>query len=111
MQVLAISEKDQEADNSEIESLTEKLFSKEEIFEIQKPSENQRSKFFEPVFDAALEAPVKEVEAVDGRPTQEDLPVVPVPEVRELNEAEEKRLRRKEDALLRELRIFLRSVT
>lgn len=111
MQVLAISEKDQEADNSEIESLTEKLFSKEEIFEIQKPSENQRSKFFEPVFDAALEAPVKEVEAVDGQPAQEDLPVVPVPEVRELNEAEEKRLRRKEDALLRELRIFLRSVT
>lgn len=88
--------------------MVEKLFSEEEIFEIQKPSEDRRSKFFEPIFEAAVEPPVKEAEVVDAQPSQEDLPVIPVPEVRELNEAEEKRLRRKEDALLRELRIFLR---
>ena len=36
------------------------------------------------------------------------LEVLPIPESRELTEKEEKRLRRKEDGILRELRIFLR---
>jgi uracil-DNA glycosylase len=52
---------------------------------------------------------VREVESVvDGLSVEEELPVVPLPEARQLNENEERRLRRKEDALLRELRIFLR---
>ncbi len=58
----------------------------------------------------AVEPPVVEVETAGGEPAEEDLPVVPLPEMRELNENEEKKLRRKEDALLRELRIFLRFV-
>lgn len=38
----------------------------------------------------------------------EGLPIVPPPQFRELSEIEEKKLRRKEEARLRELRIFLR---
>ena len=49
-----------------------------------------------------------EVESVSDLPVEEELLVVPQPEMRQLNENEERRLRRKEDALLRELRIFLR---
>ena len=41
---------------------------------------------------------------------QESLPVVAAPETRQLTEKEEKRLKRKEEALLRELRIFLRDI-
>ena len=40
--------------------------------------------------------------------TSQILEILPIPESRELTEKEEKRLRRKEDGILRELRIFLR---
>ena len=107
---MAVSEKDERFHDPEVEAFVRRLFSDEEIFEVAQASEEQRAKFFEPVFEAALEPPIRELETVDGRPVEEDLPVVSLPEVRELNENEEKRLRKKEDALLRELRIFLRFV-
>ena len=43
-------------------------------------------------------------------PPKEKLVVLPAPESRKLTEREEKRLKKKEEALLRELRIFLRDV-
>ena len=43
-------------------------------------------------------------------PPRESLPVLPAPESRALTEREEKRLKRKEEGLLRELRIFLRDI-
>ena len=43
-------------------------------------------------------------------PPPETLAVLPAPESRALTEREEKRLRRKEETLLRELRIFLRDI-
>ena len=73
----------------------------------------ERTEFFRPVFEAAVKPPV----ALEASATTEDqldeqsletLPEVPLADCRRLTEKEEKRLRRKEDAKLRELRIFLR---
>jgi 8-oxo-dGTP pyrophosphatase MutT (NUDIX family) len=105
---LAITEKADHQAGFEVSDIVDRTFKKEEIFEMGQLTQEQRSLFFEPVFEAAAEPPVKEPEMVEG-PEEEELPVVPVPELRRLNEAEEQRLRRKEEALLRELRIFLRS--
>ena len=89
-----------------MDHLITKVFSNEETFQVLIPTEDQRSDFFEPVFEAAVLPPVKEAEAIAL--AVEELEVVPLPESRELTENEEKRLRKKEDSLLRELRIFLR---
>jgi hypothetical protein len=103
---LAISEREENTDASELDHLVSKVFSNEETFQVLIPMEAQRKTFFEPVFEAAVLPPVKEAEAIAL--AVEELNVVPLPESRELTENEEKRLRKKEDALLRELRIFLR---
>lgn len=79
-----------------------------EIIEIQNPNADQRRTYFQPIFDAAVRVPEEEEENGESKQDTEVLAVLPIPEARELTEKEEKRLRRKEDALLRELRIFLR---
>ena len=81
-----------------------------EIVTIRGADAEQRRLYFQPIFDAATALPDEEGDAEDKSvpSNQEVLAVLPIPESRELNEKEEKRLKRKEDALLRELRIFLR---
>ncbi len=54
LQVLAIVEKDAGEDNSDLDVLIEKVFSREEIFSVEHTTQGQRSLFFEPVFEAAL---------------------------------------------------------
>ena len=83
----------------------------DEIEVVKNPSAEERKLYFKPVFDAALKPPLTEAERPEERlqdVNAEDLAVVPVADTRALTEKEEKRLKRKEDALLRELRIFLR---
>ena len=82
-----------------MDHLITKVFSNEETFQVLIPTEDQRSDFFETVFEAAVLPPVKEAEAIAL--AVEELEVVPLPESRELTENEEKRLRKKEDSLLR----------
>ncbi len=79
-----------------------------EIIQISNADTSQRRLYFKPVFDAALDPPEEDDKKRDEN--CEVLQVLPIPESRELTEKEEKRLRRKEDSLLRELRIFLRDV-
>ena len=76
-------------------------------YEMTNPTAREREEFFQPVFEAAKQEPTVVSEAVGAAP-EDELPVVPLADVRQLTEKEEKRLRRKEDAKLRELRIFLR---
>ena len=98
-----------------------------ETFRVENPGENDRREFFRPLVTSCSQPPYKpppppppKVSQVLLREisastkglcsVQESLPVVPVPESRQLTEKEEKRLKRKEGALLRELRIFLRDI-
>ena len=106
LQVLAIAEYNDSAEEPALDSHFKQIFSEDEIFRVTEPTEEERICFYGPVFEAALAPPIKEAEPYEV--TVDELEVVPLPESRELTENEEKRLRKKEDALLRELRIFLR---
>jgi hypothetical protein len=106
-QVLAIAEYNDSAEEPALDSYFKQIFSEDEIFKVTEPTEEERARFYEPVFEAALAMPIREAEPLH-EVTIDELEVVPLPESRELTENEEKRLRKKEDALLRELRIFLR---
>lgn len=77
-----------------------------EIIEINNSDANERRAYFKPIFEMAAQPPNEEEKKVEEN--EEILAVLPIPESRELTEKEEKRLRRKEEGLLRELRIFLR---
>ena len=80
----------------------------EEVFRTRPFSEQERRKFFFPVLlEKALKAPLikKKTNA-----QLEKLPVVTVVASRALSEAEKARIERKEEATLRELRIFLREI-
>ena len=104
--MLAIAEYNDSAEEPALDSYFKQIFSEDEIFKVTEPTEEERARFYEPVFEAALALPIKEAEPYEV--TVDELEVVPLPESRELTENEEKRLRKKEEALLRELRIFLR---
>ena len=80
---------------------------KEQVFENQNPTDEERKTYFKPIFEAARRQP-PETKKVTDTHANEALRIVPVADTRQLTEKEEKRLRRKEDALMRELRIFLR---
>ena len=81
-----------------------------EIVTIRSANADQRREYFKPIFDIATTPPEEDADEAknEENPRQEILAVLPIPESRELTEKEEKHLRRKEDTLLRELRIFLR---
>ena len=97
-------EDDQDLEN--VEDIVNQMFDPEtEVFDVENPTDEQRREYFGPIFEAATHLPEEDKEAEESA---EILAVLPIPESRELTEKEEKRLRRKEDGLLRELRIFLR---
>jgi len=78
-----------------------------EVYKLENPGENERREFFRPLIVSCSALPPK------PKPPPvpvEALEVLPEPENRKLTAREEKRLKRKEDALLRELRIFLRDI-
>ena len=77
------------------------------MVEIKNADGELRRKYFKPIFDAATQLPEDNEQEEKGG-LEEVLAVLPIPDSRELTEREEKRLTRKEDTLLRELRIFLR---
>lgn len=105
--VLAATEGQEDDDG-----IVDLLFARQgEVFEVADPDMEERRSYFRPVFEAATKAPQEEDKAiVEARMEEEQIAAVPIPESRELTEREEKRLKRKEEALLRELRIFLRSI-
>jgi SpoVK/Ycf46/Vps4 family AAA+-type ATPase len=102
----------EEEDEDQDDDILDKMFDpEEEVVTITNPSVEQRREFFRPVFEAAKQPPEIAEEGVGEQGTfLEPLNVLPMPESRELTEKEEKRLRRKEDGLRRELRIFLRDI-
>jgi len=108
--VIAFTEDKQDEFDDEIDTkngdILAQMFDPEtEVIEVENANDQQRREYFKPIFDASTQPPEEDVR--DEEPV-EILTVLPIPESRELTEKEEKRLRRKEDGLLRELRIFLR---
>ena len=93
-------------EDNDFSDFIEDMFDQEtEVVTIKNANEEFRKKYFKPIFELAV-LPPDETEKENV--SEEVLAVLPIPESRELTEKEEKRLRRKEDTLLRELRIFLR---
>ena len=80
-----------------------------ETHRIENPTESERREYFRPLALSCSTPPQRPVVAQQAAPLEE-LAVLPAPESRALTEREEKRLRRKEETLLRELRIFLRDI-
>lgn len=85
------------------------LFQDEEIEIFKTPAftREERRKFFRPLFLKCLKEPL--VRKPLAYKT-EILPLAPAPPPRQLNEVEKDRLEKKEEATLRELRIFLREI-
>ena len=81
-----------------------------ETHRIENPTENERREYFRPLVVACSTPPTRPVVAQQQTGPIEELAVLPAPESRALTQREEKRLRRKEETLLRELRIFLRDI-
>ena len=79
-----------------------------EIFHTRPFTWEERKKFFGPlVLTKSLKPPmVRKM----PKPSLEILPLAPAPPPRQLNEREKEQLERKEEATLRELRIFLREI-
>ena len=105
--ILAIAE---ELDSEDVDDASPaiNLFNNaNQTFSVQNPTEAERRNYFKPIFDAAR-APPPEIKEDENPHKNELLEIVPVADTRKLTEKEEKRLKRKEDALMRELRIFLR---
>jgi SpoVK/Ycf46/Vps4 family AAA+-type ATPase len=80
-----------------------------ETHRIENPGENERREYFRPLVASCSAPPPKAPSPGQARQV-EALAVLPAPESRKLTAREEKRLRRKEETLLRELRIFLRDI-
>uniref|UniRef100_A0A8C2UNI2 ATPase family AAA domain-containing protein 2 n=1 Tax=Chinchilla lanigera TaxID=34839 RepID=A0A8C2UNI2_CHILA len=81
-----------------------------EIFNVQLPGKEERTKFFEDlILKQAAKPPVSKKKAV--LQVLEVLPVAPPPEPRPLTAEEVKQLEEQEEDTFRELRIFLRNVT
>lgn len=81
-----------------------------EIFNVQLPDKEERTKFFEDlILKQAAKPPVSKKKAV--LQALEVLPVAPPPEPRPLTAEEIKHLEEQEEDTFRELRIFLRNVT
>ncbi|KAG9355751.1 hypothetical protein JZ751_000589 [Albula glossodonta] len=81
-----------------------------EVYNVQLPTEQERTKFFEDlILNQAAKAPASKKKAV--LQAMEVLPVAPPPAPRQMTEMEIQRLEEQEEDTLRELRLFLRSVT
>ncbi|XP_031785660.1 ATPase family AAA domain-containing protein 2 isoform X2 [Nasonia vitripennis] len=79
-----------------------------EIHSICSPTEEQRTKFFKPVFTVqSLKSPQIKKKNIEEL---EELPLAPDPEPKKLTPEEQKILYEKEEISLRELRIFLREI-
>ncbi|XP_028609717.1 ATPase family AAA domain-containing protein 2 isoform X2 [Grammomys surdaster] len=106
--LLATSEKPYSALPEEVQELFTHDYG--EIFNVQLPDKEERTKFFEDlILKQASKPPVSQKKAV--LQALEVLPVAPPPEPRPLTAEEVKRLEEQEEDTFRELRIFLRNVT
>ncbi|XP_004607818.2 ATPase family AAA domain-containing protein 2 [Sorex araneus] len=106
--LLATSDKPHSALPEEVQELFVRDYG--EIFTVQLPCEEERTKFFEDlILKQAAKPPVSKKKAV--LQALEVLPVAPPPKPRPLTAEEVKRLEEQEEDTFRELRIFLRNVT
>ncbi|OBS67016.1 hypothetical protein A6R68_04450 [Neotoma lepida] len=106
--LLATSDKPYSALPEEVQELFTHDYG--EIFNVQLPGKEERTKFFEDlILKQAAKPPVSKKKAV--LQALEVLPVAPPPEPRPLTEEEVKQLEEQEEDTFRELRIFLRNVT
>ncbi|XP_038935135.1 ATPase family AAA domain-containing protein 2 isoform X1 [Rattus norvegicus] len=106
--LLATSERPYSALPEEVQELFTHDYG--EIFNVQLPDKEERTKFFEDlILKQAAKPPVSQKKAV--LQALEVLPVAPPPEPRPLTAEEVKRLEEQEEDTFRELRIFLRNVT
>lgn len=112
--IFAVMEESHPKSHPTMEDIPNDLFVQThgEISMICNPSAPERREYFAVIFKKAAD-PVPEGAVGMSSPgkqleVEEQLEVLPVKECRSLTEKEEKRLRKKEDHLLRELRIFLR---
>uniref|UniRef100_A0A8C0K0N5 ATPase family AAA domain-containing protein 2 n=1 Tax=Canis lupus dingo TaxID=286419 RepID=A0A8C0K0N5_CANLU len=106
--LLATSDKPHSALPEEVQELFIRDYG--EIFNVQLPGKEERTKFFEDlILKQAAKPPVSKKKAV--LQALEVLPVAPPPEPRPLTPEEVKRLEEQEEDTFRELRIFLRNVT
>ncbi|XP_062935900.1 ATPase family AAA domain-containing protein 2 [Cynocephalus volans] len=106
--LLATSDKPHSALPEEVQELFIRDYG--EIFNVQLPGKEERTKFFEDlILKQAAKPPISKKKAV--LQALEVLPVAPPPEPRPLTEEEVKRLEEQEENTFRELRIFLRNVT
>ncbi|XP_058809899.1 ATPase family AAA domain-containing protein 2-like [Phymastichus coffea] len=99
-----------EATYEELPDQLKNLFStlRGEVFSINRTTEEQRSKFFKPIFTSqSLQSPYVKKKTVEEL---EELPLAPDPEPKKLTEEERRALLEKEEISLRELRIFLREI-
>uniref|UniRef100_A0A8C8UEP5 ATPase family AAA domain-containing protein 2 n=1 Tax=Peromyscus maniculatus bairdii TaxID=230844 RepID=A0A8C8UEP5_PERMB len=106
--LLATSDKPYSALPEEVQELFTHDYG--EIFNVQLPDKEERTKFFEDlILKQAAKPPVSKKKAV--LQALEVLPVAPPPEPRPLTAEEVKQLEEQEEDTFRELRIFLRNVT
>ncbi|XP_040835276.1 ATPase family AAA domain-containing protein 2 isoform X3 [Ochotona curzoniae] len=106
--LLATSDKPHSALPEEVQELFIQDYG--EIFTVQLPGKEERTKFFEDlILKQAAKPPVSKKKAV--LQALEVLPVAPPPEPEPLTAEEMKRLEEQEEDTFRELRIFLRNVT
>ena len=105
--ILAIAEELENEDEEDAFPALKLFNNVNQVLSVPNPTEIERENYFKPIFDAARRPP-PEIKEVQNPYDTESLLIVPIADTRKLTEKEEKRLRRKEDALMRELRIFLR---
>ncbi|XP_070248134.1 ATPase family AAA domain-containing protein 2 isoform X3 [Myotis yumanensis] len=106
--LLATSDKPHSALPEEVQELFIRDYG--EIFNVQLPGKEERTKFFEDlILKQAAKPPISKKKAV--LQALEVLPVAPPPEPRPLTAEEVKQLEEQEENTFRELRIFLRNVT
>ncbi|XP_062384695.1 ATPase family AAA domain-containing protein 2-like isoform X3 [Sardina pilchardus] len=98
--------------HSKLDTQVQSLFKEElgEVHCLSPPSSQERRKFFEDlILCQAAKAPAAKREAL--LQAIEVLPIAPPPPPRQMSEKERQRLEQQEEDTLRELRLFLRSVT
>lgn len=109
MSLLIIAVMEEPYSEGDANQLPANFISRNEAFAVENPSAQERKEFFAPVFHSATE-PISTEKSNEEEAATEELEVLPVVDNRKLTEKEAKRLRKKEEHLQRELRIFLRLV-
>ncbi|XP_014219743.1 ATPase family AAA domain-containing protein 2 isoform X2 [Copidosoma floridanum] len=104
--ILATSELSYEELPDQLKNLFSELC--EEIHSIEAPTEEERTKFFKPLFMVqSLRVPQTKKKRDE---VLEELPLAPDPEPKKLTDEEKRVIHEKEEISLRELRIFLREI-